>query len=184
LKISIAGLFLIAIVSYPALGDSRDDTASSLVQRFGGQLKPALMDAMSNGGPTQAIPACAEKAPAISQALSKESGWQITRVSLKARNPVAIPDAFERQVLEDFERRREAGETTRQLRHSEVVDGQFRYMQAQLTESLCLACHGTQIEPGVRDMIRAKYPDDQATGYQLGDVRGAISLTLPLTSDN
>jgi len=131
-----------------------------------------------------AITVCAESAPAISEALSKESGWDITRVSLKARNHTAVPDAFERRVLKDFERRRQAGETPPQLRHSEVVDGQFRYMQAQLTEGICLACHGTQIEPAVKDMIRAKYPEDRATGYLLGSVRGAISLTLPLTKDD
>lgn len=183
MKTSITGLFLIAIVAYPALADTLDTTASGLVVRFGGQLKPALLEAMSAGGPVQAVEVCAEKAPAISQALSKESGWEITRVSLKARNPNAVPDPFERQVLKDFKTRREAGEKAQQLRYSTVVDGQFRYMQAQLTEGLCLNCHGTQIEPDVTDMIAAKYPDDQATGFRLGDVRGAISLTLPLTSD-
>ncbi|MDA0273166.1 MAG: DUF3365 domain-containing protein [Proteobacteria bacterium] len=184
MKTSIAGLFLIAVVAYPVMGDSLDDTASVLVQRFGSQLKPALLQAMSAGGPTQAIPVCAEKAPAISRALSEESGWHITRVSLKARNPTAVPDTFERQVLEDFRQRSQAGETPGQLKHSESVDGQFRYMQAQLTEGICLTCHGTEIESGLKDMISAKYPNDQATGFLLGDVRGAISLTLPLTSDD
>jgi hypothetical protein len=183
-KTFITGLFLTILVSYPALGDSFDDTASGLVQRFGGQLKPTLLEAMSAGGPAQAILACAEKAPAISRSLSEESGWKITRVSLKARNPNAIPDAFERQVLEDFERRRQAGETPRQLVHSEVVNGQFRYLQAQLAEGICLTCHGTQIEPAVKDRITASYPNDQATGFHLGDVRGAISLTISITSDN
>ncbi|MFT7219262.1 MAG: hypothetical protein ACI8Z1_000876 [Candidatus Azotimanducaceae bacterium] len=74
MKTSKEGLSLIVMVSYPALGYSRSDTPAGLVKRFGGQLKPALRAAMTSWGPAQAIPGCSEKAPAISEALSKQRG--------------------------------------------------------------------------------------------------------------
>ncbi|HCF96715.1 MAG TPA: hypothetical protein DEW46_16805, partial [Verrucomicrobia bacterium] len=46
----------------------------------------------------------------------------------------------------------------------------------------CVACHGPeeQIQPDVLAAIRAHYPNDRATGFQPGDLRGAISVEVPL----
>ena len=74
--------------------------AVSIVQRFGGSLKPELKKAMQAGGPSHAISVCAEQAPAIAERLSDDTGWYVKRVSLKSRNnQTAIPDAWEKQVL-------------------------------------------------------------------------------------
>ena len=42
----------------------------------------------------------------------------------------------------------------------------------------CLTCHGSEndIPPVVKDHIQKLYPEDRATGYALGDVRGAFSV--------
>ena len=42
----------------------------------------------------------------MAAAASQNTGWAIRRVSLKNRNPKAVPDAWEQAVLEDFDRRR------------------------------------------------------------------------------
>ncbi len=159
---------------------SLDQQAKVLVKTFAGRLKPQLKSAMEAGGPTQAIEVCAAEAPKIADALSAESGWGVRRVSLKARNASrALPDPWEREVLEAFDSRREAGEAAAGLNHNATVKGQFRYMQAQATEPLCLVCHGQALSPSVSAMLKDYYPDDRATGYSLGDVRGAISLIAP-----
>jgi len=106
--------------------------AVSIVQRFGGSLKPELKKAMKAGGPTNAISVCAEKAPAIAEGLRVDTGWYVKRVSLKARNnQTAIPDAWEKQVLEQFDQRQANGETAEKMAFSEIVDGKFRFMKAQ-----------------------------------------------------
>ena len=51
---------------------------------------------------------------------------------------------------------------------------QLRYMKAVPTEGACLACHGTQLSEDVRAGLKEMYPDDRATGYNIGEVRGAI----------
>jgi len=41
---------------------------------------------------------------------------------------------------------------------------------------MCLACHGDNIAPEVTAAIRAHYPEDQATGFATGQLRGAFSI--------
>lgn len=151
--------------------------ARALTQRFVGTLLPTLQQAMEQGGPLNAIEVCAVEAPAIAQRLSEESGWQVTRVSLKARNPsTATPDFWETQILNMFDQRQRAGESGADLNVGEIMNGQFRYMQAQPTAPLCLSCHGSEVAGEVLSAIRRQYPNDLAIGYQLGEIRGAISL--------
>ncbi len=155
--------------------------ALSLVKAFAGELKPTLKAAMQSGGPVHAIDVCAQQAPAIARRLSESSGWQIKRVSLKARNTsTAVPDAFERQVLEDFDARQQQGVAVSDLVHAARVDDRFRFMKAQGVEPLCLNCHGQSLSSSVQSALNTHYPNDRATGYKLGEVRGAFSLSRPL----
>ena len=155
--------------------------AGALAQEFIGLLKPRLKQAMAEGGPTRAIAVCADVAPGIADSLSTRSGWTVKRVSLKSRNASrAVPDGWERTVLLEFNRRQVAGEDAADISFGEVVGGQYRYMQAQGVEPMCLVCHGKGLADDVEQTLRQYYPDDWATGYSLGQVRGAISLSRAL----
>jgi hypothetical protein len=158
-----------------------EQDARELAVQFVSQLKPRLQQAMQEGGPTRAIEVCASAAPKIADSLSAESGWQIKRVSLKSRNASrAVPDNWESAVLQEFDRRQAAGEAAAQINYGEMQGTRYRYMQAQGTAGLCLTCHGEQLTPAVTETLQQYYPDDQAIGYQLGQVRGAISLSRQL----
>ena len=78
--------------------------------------------------------------------------------SLNPINPHNAPDTWERTALQIFER-------NNAIEHFAVVEepgGRFlRYMGRLMTEQACLGCHAKQ-------------------GYQLGDVRGGIRVSLPL----
>lgn len=155
--------------------------ARDISQRFVGTLLPTLQQAMQNGGPAAAIEVCAVQAPEIAAALSAASGWQVRRVSLKARNAsLATPDSFEQAVLTAFDRRQAAGEPGPQIHHSEVRTGpdgrEYRFLQAQPAQPLCLTCHGDTLLPEVSAALAQYYPLDRATGYQAGQIRGAITL--------
>jgi len=155
--------------------------AVGIVKKFGGSLKPELKKAIQSGGPAHAISVCAEKAPAIAQGLSNETVWIVKRVSLKERNKQsAIPNAWERKVLEQFDQRQAAGESASQMTYSEVVDDEFRFMKAQAVEAVCMNCHAAKVKPEVEAALRENYPDDKARGYTLGQIRGAFSLTRDL----
>jgi hypothetical protein len=53
-------------------------------------------------------------------------------------------------------------------------------MRPLIAVPVCLNCHGPgeTINPEVRKVLSARYPEDQATGFQDGDLRGAISVKI------
>jgi len=158
-----------------------DNRARDLTQRFVGTLLPTLQNAMASGGPVEAIAVCSQRAPEIAAELSADSGWSVSRVSLQPRNvESATPDAWERETLEAFDRRQRAGEPGANINSAAIVDGDYRYMQAQPAMPLCLTCHGQNITADVRSALAQHYPDDTATGYSAGEIRGAISLRTRL----
>ncbi len=159
-----------------------EQQAADLAAQFISRLKPQLKQAMAEGGPTRAVEICATQAPMIADALSAESGWSVRRVSLRQRNASrATPDAWERTILEQFDRRQAAGEVPADLHFGETRGGHYRYMQAQGVEGLCLVCHGESIAAPIAATLEKYYPDDHATGYSMGQVRGAISLQKDLS---
>jgi len=154
-------------------------TSVQLLQQLGKELKQAL----SAGGPENAIGVCKDAAPRIAAQLSRESGARVARVSLKTRNPLlGTPDAWEQAVLAEFDRRAAGGDKPETLEYAETVsepEGRYyRYMKAIPVQPLCLACHGTEqtISAAVRARLAADYPHDRATGYSVGQIRGAVTV--------
>ncbi len=159
--------------------------ARALIKAFATSLQGELKGAMAEGGPVCAIQVCKEEAPAIAADLSQRSEWQIGRTSLKTRNGARnAPDAWETNVLEQFESRQRNGESPKGMTYAEVVtmdDGKvYRHMQAIPTGQVCVACHGARIAPELAEAIDAAYPEDQARGYKAGDIRGAFTLSKPM----
>jgi hypothetical protein len=155
-----------------------DDSAllsksQALTAEYATQLQSALQEAMSTGGPVAAITVCKDLAPAIQSELSRQSGANVRRTSLKFRNSGNAPDDWETEVLETFANsdQKEVFETT--------ASGAIRYMKAIPTGAVCLACHGKKLAPEIGESLRAAYPHDRALGYSLGDIRGAFSITWP-----
>jgi len=59
-------------------------------------------------------------------------------------------------------------------------DRVFRYIKAIPTVGICLSCHGDDVQDDVLAKIKQLYPDDQALGFNTGDIRGAFSLSRKL----
>ncbi|MES2877690.1 MAG: DUF3365 domain-containing protein [Pseudomonadota bacterium] len=146
------------------------------------KLLQVLSEEIAKGGPASAIGVCRDKAPQIAKAASEQSGWAIKRVSLRNRNPKAVPDAWERAALEEFDRRAAAGESPASLEKSSLVTEagrtEYRYMKALPVQQVCLACHGApdSLMPEVTHQLRTLYPDDKAVGYVTGQIRGAMTI--------
>ncbi len=154
--------------------------SQAAIQKFASTLQGHLQAAMQEGGPTAAIKVCQQRAPEIASDISSETGWSVGRTSLKLRNPDNAPDEWERAVLEDFDAQRAAGVPASELsRHEVVQEGDeevFRFMRAIPTAGLCLTCHGSELGGDIQHALERLYPDDQATGYSEGDVRGAFTI--------
>lgn len=153
--------------------------SSELANRFQSELQIALKSAMVSGGPAAAIEVCAQAAPAIAQQLSAESGAQVRRTALQPRNPIAKPDAFERETMTAW-RATPLDPAGKPMVRSATVSTDngpaFRWMRAIPTQGMCLTCHGETLEPDVAAAISARYPDDKATGFREGQLRGALSI--------
>jgi hypothetical protein len=157
--------------------------ARSLATEFEQQIRHEVRQGMQTGGPVFTIDICAARAPSIARRLSTQSGWRVSRTSLRLRNLGNSPDAWERRVLQQFETRRAAGEPVEQLEYAEFVRHgnarHLRYMKAIPTQRVCLQCHATEASPAVEEKLLRIYPADQARGFALGDIRGAITLSRP-----
>ncbi|MBO8085824.1 MAG: DUF3365 domain-containing protein [Marichromatium sp.] len=183
---SLAPALLIAAGAHAETApDPRVAEAKTLIQQFAGTLQGELKEALEAGGPVRAIEVCEERAPVIADELSAQSGWSVGRTSLGVRNAARnTPDAWEREILDQFEEQRAAGAPVAGLAHAEVVeddDGRrFRFMKAIPTAEVCLACHGDHLTPEVAAALDERYPEDNARGYRAGDIRGAFTLAKPL----
>jgi len=143
----------------------------------------ALQDEIKKSGPEGAIPVCKDMAPKMAGEISQQTGWKIKRVSLKARNDArAIPDAWEKAALEDFDKRAAAGEAPGKLEKGEKVGNEYRFVKALPVQTLCLSCHGPaeQLSPAIKAALGQHYPSDRATGYSEGQIRGVISVRKAL----
>lgn len=97
----------------------------------------------------------------VSDMLLREGGVSFRLTSLKPVNPDNAPeDGWERTALEDFA----AGGTDAWTTDRSGTIPVIRYMKPMIVESACLTCHAAQ-------------------GYRVGDVRGAVSVTVPLTDE-
>lgn len=187
MKARILGFALLsgfAPLAAAAGGPTDTERAQAATAAFASALKSELVQAMQTGGPTEAIAVCHERAGVIAETVSREQGVAVSRVSLKNRNPGNAPNEWQRAVLEDFEVRRSSGEPPGDLAWQDTVDTdagrEFRYMKAIPTGGLCLRCHGEVLDAEVTERLSELYPDDRATGFREGDLRGAFVVTRPI----
>ncbi len=156
-----------------------EERARAAASGLAGELMARLSKELAAGGPAHAVGVCSEIAPRIAAERSVD-GLTVRRVTARPRNPRNAPDAFEAARLERFAAAAREGKTL-----EDVVewtgDGSartLRYMRPIVIGKTCLACHGDRagIDPAVRKILDERYPDDRATGYREGDLRGAISV--------
>jgi hypothetical protein len=156
--------------------------AREAANALGRDLQGMLFAALDSAGPDGAIAVCADSAQ-VRSARHAAQGVYVRRVSLRARNPANRPDSLEERELRRLDSLHRAGalpgEVVRQRRFASgetVVD----YLRPIVVQERCLACHGdgAQLAPAVRRVLARRYPDDRATGYRAGDLRGALSVRV------
>lgn len=104
-----------------------------------------------------------------------DSGLRFNNVSDQPRNPGNLADSAELAAMAWFRANPKAPD-----RVAEIRDAQghaFYHFTAPIwVEAYCLKCHGERAAapPTIRDRYAAAY------GYQVGDLRGVMSIKLPL----
>lgn len=169
-----------------AAADVALDRAKAAAMAFSGQLRSRLQSAMAEGGPTAAVEVCHTEAPQIATAVMAEHGVRMGRVAApgRNRNPAQAADDWKLTTLEAFQQAvnegAAAGEQVAVMREHLPEGVALRMMRGIATEPVCLTCHGAEVAPEVRQTILARYPDDGATGFAVGDLRGALWVEVPV----
>jgi hypothetical protein len=160
----------------------RADEAADLLMKT---LMSRLQAALDEGGPEEAVRVCSTIAQTVTEQLGKDWDVVVRRTSLKTRNPVNAPDAYERAWLERAEREVEQARAPTPT-HEVQGTGAERELRAMrpilFPGGICSQCHGSpeEISPEVRALLAERYPRDQAVGFRPGDLRGAISVRVGL----
>ena len=161
--------------------------ARSMSMSFASKLQSTLLAAIEAGGPAHAIGICKHDAPAIAAAQASD-GWTLSRTALRVRNPANASTSWQRDVLATWQEQIDAGKVddVASLEWFTIIEGErgkeLRYMRAIALGGVCLACHGPadQLSDEVRSALAQQYPDDEATGFEVGDLRGAFVVTGPI----
>lgn len=183
----------VAVLATAALAASPPEKELALARDTAKQLMQstrALLEAqVQSVGTARAMSACAHEAQEMARATAPQ-GWTVRRVSLKARNAADRPDAWERRQLLALESAHRGKPLAADFEVAEVmrVRGRpvLRYLRPiTIPGPMCLQCHGDRaaMAADVRDTLARHYPRDVAHGYRVGDLRGAVSVTLPIAAN-
>ena len=145
-------------------GDSLTATADTLLRR-------TLARELAAGGVAQAMTFCRPETYHAVDSLAGVLKATARRVSERPRNPARQAALLAEEMRPDTVR------TIKRL-SQEVF---FYQRPIVLNNQLCLRCHGEvdkDISAADYAIIKQKFPQDKATGYQLGQPMGAWQLSL------
>jgi len=159
-------------------------------QEFMGALLGRMTSVHAESGPAKAAEVCSKEAPEIAQKYASLYGVSIYRVSDRLRNTKNGASVSERRVLRQWAKQLE---TVSDSQPVTLVPVEFQDQQKgqpvtkmmvpiRIAKSICLDCHGSErdIDAGTKAILMAKYPQDRAVGYRMGDLRGALVIARPL----
>ena len=140
-------------------------------------LKNRLQTALKDGNIAEALKICSAEAQDLTM-LNNTENTIIKRISLKYRNPANKPTKQEEVILKNFEKKLKSGAVFKDLVFKEIItnynEKTLTYIKAIPVKEVCLNCHGNNISNEVLRQIKIQYPNDNAIGFNLGDIRGAF----------
>ncbi len=169
----------LVLVSKPAVAAGLDQPPWVLQSRraasdFAASLRTRLQAGLKQG-PVAAIEVCHREAPQIALDVGARHGLSVRRTSVRVRNAANAPSAADEALLAVMAARLLAGEPASDI---EIIEDRGsagkRLAKPLVMEAVCLMCHGETLGPEVSAAIALRYPDDQATGFRLGELRGAL----------
>jgi hypothetical protein len=166
--------------------NAAEGRAKRATEKLTGTLMGEVQKKIEEVGLAGTVTHCASRAQELSTLIGTEEGVVIRRVTEKTRNPLDAPDSYERRILSLFDAMARRGEINASTVHVEVVRengiSMLRFLKPITIKKACLGCHGPKdsITPEVRQTLRENYPSDMATGYNEGDLRGAVSVLVKL----
>ncbi len=131
-----------------------------------------LTASLSENGPVHSIRVCKDRAPVIARSVRQKSGVNIGRTSFRLRNPANRPPNWATQLVE---------QQVQQEVAVELAENQLGVLSPIRLQATCLLCHGDrqQVIPDVQAALATHYPEDKATGFDEGELRGYFWMEVP-----
>jgi hypothetical protein len=153
---------------------ARAEQAMNELQRA---LLTKLTAAMTSGGPTAAVEVCRTDARTIAESVATAQGLELGRTSHRLRNPANAPRAWARPAVDAAAGSKAASEGLKVFDLGDRV-GVLRPIG---TAEACTTCHGApdQVRKNLGTALARAYPQDRATGFAPGDLRGWMWAEVP-----
>jgi len=151
-----------------------------IARSTGSELSTTLTNKMKSGGLVEAVEFCNTAALPITKQMSNTYGVAIKRTSLKTRNSLNEPSEDEVLILKKFQVNLDNGIPLEPVVQLDRM-GDPNFYAPILIEKKCLVCHGTldhELSRSADSIIKSYYPNDLATAYQEGDLRGMWSISF------
>ena len=170
--------------NYVILDDSLKEElierGSKIAKLTASSLQKALKNAIREDGLEYAIEICNIYALDITDSISESESVLIKRLAKKYRNPVNETDSAESELFKSYILEWLGG---RQLNPKIIPDnnGHPVYYSPIYVGKLCLNCHGepgTNIDSKLAKSINELYPEDKATNFKQGQLRGMWSISF------
>lgn len=141
-----------------------------------------LMGTIQNKGVLEALTFCNHRALPLTDSLAQHFNATIKRVSDKNRNPQNKANEEEIKYIKIFKNKMLTNQEIKPI----AVESKNRvsvYYPIE-TNSMCLKCHGKNIEPEVSRQILKLYPQDLAVGYEENELRGIWHIAFEKSKIN
>ncbi|QOP46011.1 Tll0287-like domain-containing protein [Sulfurimonas paralvinellae] len=152
-------------------------SSKMLMQTLGKNMKKN----MKAGGPIKALDFCSKEAYNLTEKVNTKlpKGVNVKRISMKFRNPANEPQGNEANVLEALAKLKNANVVLPKHLIEKVDEHTYKYYKPIIiNKQVCLKCHGDVKDTDLKRAIQTNYPIDKAMGYKMGDLRGAVVVTI------
>ncbi len=154
--------------------------ARAAMVELGTRLRGALQAQMQQAGPVEAIDFCQREAAQIANDVAAQYGLRVGRTALRTRSPSNTATPWQHEVLESFARQVHDGAAPETLVHTQREGDTLRVAKGIRTEAVCTVCHGEHLAEPVAAIVRRRYPNDAATGFAEGSLRGMFWAEIDL----
>jgi len=140
-------------------------------------LQKTLKYALKKGGVKNALDVCNSSALELTKSLEKEYDVEIKRKSHRNRNKINKVNKTEDSLINDYIKLIKKREEMK----PKIIraNGEVTYYSPIITGNACLQCHGQPMKDIEKEnfrYIKSLYPNDLATGFKEGNLRGVWSI--------
>ncbi len=139
-------------------------------------LMSKVLNAINDEGLPGAVEYCNLHAIPLTDSLALSYGITLQRLTDQTRNPLNdITTEEDKEAWTILKEMHSDSSATFKHLLKQVKNDIYYYKPISIVMPTCLSCHGAKnqdITPDTWNVISEKYPNDKATGYTLGDMRG------------